>query len=177
MLSPNPDDTRKPGNSEKYWRTTRLFVGTLMGFQTALVFNVCIASAIIVVMLGGMAFLVGGSAATDANVKAGWLMIALMVIGPFLWPLLTMIGTINILREKRPLLIIVCCALSIVIELALLLAIYRADMLEPIDLESGSFPVFVGLAIVFIVIQLAGLVIGIRMEERKGEPRNAHISE
>jgi hypothetical protein len=168
-MSPEEVDTGKRGNAARYWRPARLFIGILMGIETALLFNVCIGFAMFVLFLGGMSFLVSGGTASEANLAAGWRAIWACALGPFLWPLLLAGCTINLFLRKRAWLIIIGCAVSIIIELGLLLAIYRHD--PPPNPEnpgkSNSLTMFIVLAIVLIVIHLAGIVVALRMKQKE----------
>ena len=165
MLAKEYDATRTT-SPEKYGRWARLVIGILMSIEAVLLFNACVVFAMFVLLMGGMAFLVGGGSASDANVTTAWQIIFLTALGPFLWPLLLIIGAINIFLRKRPLLIIISCAVSIIIDSGLLLAIYRHDSLDPENMgTSNSWSMLIVLAIIFLVIPLAGLVVAFQMKE------------
>ena len=159
--------TTETNRPEKDSRLARLIIGILMALETTLLVNICVALAIFVLFMGGMAFLAGGGAASDAQVKATFGMILLMAIAPFTWPILLAISTINIFQRKRPVLIIICCALSIIAELGLLLAFYKLDTEGRI--KWLSFSTFHILLIVSILIPLAGVVLAFQMKSKLGK--------
>jgi hypothetical protein len=158
--------TTETYGQEKDWRLARLIIGVLMTIETMLLINICIALAIFILFMGGIAFLAGGSAASDAQVKATFGMILLMAIAPFTWPILLAISTINIFLRKRPVLIIIFCVLSIIAELGLLLAFYKLDTEGRI--KWLTFTTYHILLIVSILIPLAGVVLAFQMKSKLG---------
>ena len=140
-----------------------------MGIETAVVFKACIGFAVLALLFGGMSFIVTGSTKSEEQLEAGWLTILAGTLGPFLWPLLLGVSTLNLFLRKRAWLIIIGCAVSIVIELGLLLAIHSYD--SPPNPEtlgkSNGLTMIIDLVIVFIVIQLAGIVVALRMKQKE----------
>lgn len=137
-------------------RTFRKMVGILLVIQSGLLFNLAIFIAIMTLFMGGMAFLVGGSNAADEHIRQASWMIGAMVVGPFLFPILLTIASIQILKHKRrPVFISCACGVFII---AYLGVAYFVLM----DQGWSSKGIY---GIVPLIVPVAAIVVALRMRK------------
>src|ERR1043165_7720663 len=94
-------------------RIIRQLVGVLVLIQSIGLFHVACFLLIFVPFLGGMAMIYGAGNASDEKIKQTWLYIGLMVVAPFILTILLFISSIQLLKNRRPVFVLVSCVLFV----------------------------------------------------------------
>jgi hypothetical protein len=122
-------------------KTLRAITGFMLGIQGVLFFFASCIFGGFSLFIGGLAFLAGAGNATDDQLKASGLMLAFMIVYPFVWSLMLVLSSINILQRKRPTLIIILCLLSVLNDIVLLIYMIEGpiqlQLLVSLDKDAG----------------------------------------
>jgi len=141
-----------------------MLTGIVLAIQGVAFFFVSCFSVVMILLVGSLAFLSDGGAATNEQVKATGLMLLVMLFYPFAWTFMIVLSAINVLLRKRPVLIIILCALSILSEIGIF--VYLGYM-NGLSLESfttrGRHAGLNVLALVTMLIPLAGIIVAAMM--------------
>jgi hypothetical protein len=157
-----------PGlSSEKPWlKTLRITTGIALGIQTGLFMITSCIFGIFSLFIGGIAFLAGAGGATDQQIKTSGFMFLFMILYPFLWTTMLALSAINMLLQKRPMLIVIMCLLSIVSEISAIIYIAtpaELDVFLSPDKDTG-LKIFL---LIIMIIPLAGMMVAVTMKRKQ----------
>jgi len=158
MTSPHPI-AEKP-----LLKTLRILTGIMLAIQGVAFFFVSCFSVVMILLVGSLAFLSDGSDATNEQVKATGLMLLVMLFYPFAWTFMIVLSAINVLLRKRPVLIIILCALSILSEIGIFayLRYMNESSLESFTI-SGQHAGLKVVTLSTMLIPLAGIIVAAMM--------------
>lgn len=152
-------------------KTLRIIVGIALAFEGAIFFSVSCFSFVMTLLMGGLAFLASGAAATDQQMKATGLMLLFMLLYPFVWTFTITLSAINILLRKRSALVVILCILSILNVAGVFAYLsYMGELsLQTFTNFGGRYGNLKILAVVMTLIPMAGIIVAIMMRPAAGD--------
>lgn len=95
-------------------RIIRRIIATLLIIETAVLSPIACFLLIFIPLMGGMASIYGAGNVSDEQFKRTWWFIGLLTVAPLIVTIALAIASIQILQNKRPLMVIVGCGLFVV---------------------------------------------------------------